>query len=45
MKRIYVCDLALKLSVFRPKTASRASGWLHWSQDYPESQIVGHYSN
>ena len=23
MKRIYVCDLALKLSVFRPKTASR----------------------
>lgn len=26
MKRIYVCDLALKLSVFRPKTASLASG-------------------
>ena len=25
MKRIYVCDLAIKLSVFHPKTALRAA--------------------
>lgn len=45
MKRIYVCDLAIKLSVFHPKTASRAALMESLSQDYPEFQIDGHYSN
>ena len=43
MKRIYVCDLAIKLSVFHPKTASPAP--MKPEIYYPEFKIDGHYSN
>ena len=45
MKRIYVCDLAIKLSVFHPKTASPRPAPMKPEIYYPEFKIDGHYSN